>query len=82
MNMCDPFYILHSLTIHDTGALHPFKRGNWECVNVDDAFSRNVINKVDGFAGEESLSSMLYLLQAMFVEMDSHANKLVFSVFR
>lgn len=47
-------------------------------VNDDDAFSRNVINKVDGFAGEESLSSMVYLLQAMFVEMDSHANKSVF----
>lgn len=38
---------------------------------------RNVINGVEGFAGEESLSCMLYLLQAMFVEMDTHANKAI-----
>nr|XP_045624248.1 ubiquitin carboxyl-terminal hydrolase 48-like isoform X1 [Procambarus clarkii]XP_045624249.1 ubiquitin carboxyl-terminal hydrolase 48-like isoform X1 [Procambarus clarkii] len=38
---------------------------------------RNVINAVDGFADEESLSCMLYLLQAMFVEMDTHANKAI-----
>lgn len=38
---------------------------------------RNVINSVGGFSGEESLSCMLYLLQAMFVEMETHANKYV-----
>lgn len=38
---------------------------------------RNAINAVEGFTGEESLSCMLYLLQAMFVEMDTHANKAV-----
>ncbi|XP_068227208.1 ubiquitin carboxyl-terminal hydrolase 48-like isoform X3 [Palaemon carinicauda] len=38
---------------------------------------RNAINNVDGFTGEESLSSMVYLLQAMFVEMDTHANKAI-----
>ncbi|KAK4288303.1 hypothetical protein Pmani_038661 [Petrolisthes manimaculis] len=38
---------------------------------------RNVINEVDGFAGEESLSSIVYLLQAMFVQMDTHVNKAI-----
>ncbi|XP_042221252.1 uncharacterized protein LOC121865766 [Homarus americanus] len=38
---------------------------------------RNVINNVEGFTGEESLSCMLYLLQAMFVEMDTHANRAI-----
>ena len=44
--------------------------------------SRNVINSVGGFAGEESLSCMLFLLQAMFVEMETHANKYVPFTFR
>lgn len=38
---------------------------------------RNVINNIGGFAGEESLSTMLYLLQAIFVEMDTHPNKAI-----
>ncbi|XP_076052912.1 ubiquitin carboxyl-terminal hydrolase 48-like [Oratosquilla oratoria] len=38
---------------------------------------RNLINSVDGFAGEESLSFMVYLLQAMFVEMEVHSNKAI-----
>ncbi|KAK7067495.1 hypothetical protein SK128_014313, partial [Halocaridina rubra] len=38
---------------------------------------RNAINCVDGFLDEDSLSSMVYLLQAMFIEMDTHANKAI-----
>ncbi|XP_064084819.1 ubiquitin carboxyl-terminal hydrolase 48-like isoform X2 [Macrobrachium nipponense] len=38
---------------------------------------RNAINSVDGFIGEENLSSMVYLLQAMFVDMDTHANRAI-----
>ncbi|XP_045101767.1 ubiquitin carboxyl-terminal hydrolase 48-like isoform X1 [Portunus trituberculatus] len=38
---------------------------------------RNVINSVGGFTGEESLTCMLYLLQAMFVEMETHGNRAV-----
>ncbi|XP_050722086.1 uncharacterized protein LOC127001509 isoform X3 [Eriocheir sinensis] len=38
---------------------------------------RNVINSVGGFSGEESLSCMLYLLQTMFVEMETHANRAI-----